>query len=145
MTETLDRDELIGLLNSLGSEDDAEALAAARRAQALVAGAGVSWDELLVPEESAEEDRELDEEPTEAEEEPTEAEEEPAEAEEEPPAEAAEKNAESLALIGKLLARKDISQELREELEGYKADIAEGDFTEADRTYLRAVSQRLKK
>ena len=138
MTETLDRDELIGLLNSLGSEDDAEALAAARRAQALVAEAGVSWDELLVPEESAEEDRELDEEPTEAEEEPTEA-------EEEPPAEAAEKNAESLALIGKLLARKDISQELREELEGYKADIAEGDFTEADRKYLRAVSQRLKK
>lgn len=131
MTETLDRDELIGLLNSLGSEDDAEALAAARRAQALVAEAGVSWDELLVPEESAEEDRELDEEPTEA--------------EEEPPAEAAEKNAESLALIGKLLARKDISQELREELEGYKADIAEGDFTEADRKYLRAVSQRLKK
>ena len=96
---------------------------------ALVAAAGVSWDELLVPEESAEEDRELDEEPTEAEEEPTEA-------EEEPPAEAAEKNAESLALIGKLLARKDISQELREELEGYKADIAEGDFTEADRKYL---------
>lgn len=131
MTETLDRDELIGLLNSLGSEDDAEALAAARRAQALVSEAGVSWDELLVPEESAEEDRELDEEPTEA--------------EEEPPAEAAEKNAESLALIGKLLARKDISQELREELEGYKADIAEGDFTEADRKYLRAVSQRLKK
>lgn len=131
MTETLDRDELIGLLNSLGSEDDAEALAAARRAQALVAEAGVSWDELLVPEESAEEDRELDEEPTEA--------------EEEPPAEAAEKNAESLALIGKLLARKDISQELRDELEGYKADIAEGDFTEADRKYLRAVSQRLKK
>ena len=125
MTETLDRDELIGLLNSLGSEDDAEALAAARRAQALVSEAGVSWDELLVPEESA------DEEPTEA--------------EEEPPAEAAEKNAESLALIGKLLARKDISQELREELEGYKADIAEGDFTEADRKYLRAVSQRLKK
>ena len=138
MTETLDRDELIGLLNSLGSEDDAEALAAARRARALVSEAGVSWDELLVPEESAEEDRELDEEPTEAEEEPTEA-------EEEPPAEAAEKNAESLALIGKLLARKDISQELREELEGYKADIAEGDFTEADRKYLRAVSQRLKK
>ena len=131
MTETLDRDELIGLLNSLGREDDAEALAAARRAQALVSEAGVSWDELLVPEESAEEDRELDEEPTEA--------------EEEPPAEAAEKNAESLALIGKLLARKDISQELREELEGYKADIAEGDFTEADRKYLRAVSQRLKK
>lgn len=139
MTETLDRDELIGLLNSLGSEDDAEALAAARRARALVSEAGVSWDELLVPEESAEEDRELEEEPTEAEEKP------PAEAEEEPPAEAAEKNAESLALIGKLLARKDISQELREELEGYKADIAEGDFTEADRKYLRAVSQRLKK
>ena len=132
MTETLDRDALVALLDQLGSEDDAEALAAARRAQALLNEAGVSWDELLMPEEPAEEeDRALDEEPSEA--------------VEKPPGEVTEKNAESLALIGKLLARKDISQELRDELEGYKTDIAEGEFTEADRKYLRAVTQRLSK
>ncbi len=131
MTDALDRDELIGLLNKLGSEDDAEALAAARQAQTLVAEAGTSWAELLAPEAPAEEAPEPDEEQSEAEEEPT--------------GEAGEKNAESLALIGKLLARKDISQELRDELAGYKTDIAEGEFTEADRKYLRAVHQRLSK
>ncbi|MCH9000774.1 MAG: hypothetical protein IID48_21270 [Proteobacteria bacterium] len=63
----------------------------------------------------------------------------------EPAAKTAGKNAESLTLIGKLLAKSGISQDLREELEGYKADIAEGDFGEADRRYLKAISARLLK
>lgn len=170
MTELLDRDELIGLLNRLGSEDDEEALRAARQAHAQIAAAGASWADLLVPDNPAQESaQESAEEPTEeSAEEPTEEPteepvEEPADEsdeseetdepateadeadEDEPPGQATEKNAESLALIGELLARKDISAELRAELAGYKTDIAEGDFLEADRKYLRAVRQRLKK
>ena len=138
MPDTLQRDELIALLDRLGSEDDAEALEAARQAHARIAAAGVSWEDLLVPQDSADEAAE-DSEEADAEEEEADA------AEDEPPGTAAEKNAESLALIRQLLARKDISEELRAELEGYKTDIAEGEFIEADRKYLRAVHKRLKK
>jgi hypothetical protein len=80
---------------------------------------------------------------------------EPEAVEDEPPAEragaegagakGAEKDTESLALIGELLARSDISEELRAELDGYKTDIAEGEFVAADRRYLRAIRKRLSK
>jgi hypothetical protein len=48
-------------------------------------------------------------------------------------------------MIGELLAKSGISEDLREELKSYKTDIAEGEFQEADRRYLRAVHQRLSK
>jgi hypothetical protein len=54
-------------------------------------------------------------------------------------------NADSLALIDKLLARRGISEDLREELTGYKDDIAGGEFADADRRYLRALGKRLSK
>ena len=62
----------------------------------------------------------------------------------ETPAEMAEKNAASLALIDKLLAKSDISDSFREELDEYKKDIASGDFMEADRRYVAALHKRLK-
>ena len=136
MTETLQRDDLLALLNRLGSEDDAEVLQAARQAHDRIVAAGASWEDLLVPEDSEDDAAEDSEEADEPE---------VAAADDEPPAGGGDGDAESLALIGELLARKDISQELREELEGYKADIAEGEFVAADRRYLRAVHQRLKK
>lgn len=140
MTETLRRDELIALLDRLGSVDDADALEAARQAHACVSAAGLSWEDVLVPQDSADE---AAEERADADDEDADDEEADA-AEDESPGAAADKNAASLALIGKLLARKDISEELRAELEGYKTDIAEGEFIEADRKYLRAVDKRLK-
>jgi ribosomal protein L12E/L44/L45/RPP1/RPP2 len=141
MTELLNRDELIALLNRLGGDEDEEVLQAARQAHSQIAAAGVSWEDLLVPEEPDEEspepeDQELEEEEDEEEEE---------EEEDGSPAEPAGTDADSLALIGKLLARSDISAELRAELEDYKADIAEGEFLAADRRYLRAVHERLSK
>ena len=139
MTETLNRDELIALLRGLGSDEDAEVLEAAHQAHAQITAAGMSWADLLVPDEPAAEPADQSDEADETDEPATEAE------EDEPPGQATEKNAESLALIGELLARKDISAELRAELAGYKTDIAEGEFVEADRRYLRAVRQRLKK
>jgi len=136
MPDTLQRDELIALLSRLGSADDAEVLQAARQAQAQVSAAGLSWDDLLAPPDSADEPAEDSDEADE----PA-----PEAAEEETPAATGDGDTESLALIARLLARKDISRELRDELEGYKADIAAGEFLEADRRYLRAVHQRLRK
>jgi len=52
-------------------------------------------------------------------------------------------DAESLALIEKLLARPAASEAFRREMEDYKSDIAEGAFTDADRKYLHALHKRL--
>jgi hypothetical protein len=133
MTGRLDRDELISLLETLGSDNDEEALAAARVLDTKVAAAGSAWDELLAPAVGADSEDtsgagydmgdlgNLDE----------------------LPAEAAAKNSESLALIEKLLAKPDNSDEFRQELEDYKSDIAAGEFTDADHRYLRALCKRL--
>ncbi len=161
MTEMLRRDELIAILNRLGSDEDEEVLEAARQAHARIAASGMSWEDLLEPDgpaaesdEAAAESDEADDESDEADDESDEADEtedgELEAGEDESPAERAgaegkEKDTESLALIGELLARSDISEELRAELEGYKTDIAEGEFVAADRRYLRAIHQRLSK
>ncbi len=132
MSDGLDRDELISLLETLGSENDEEALAAARVLHGKVSAAGVTWDALLAersggPEDESEEEAtgldlgDLDK----------------------LPGDSAAKNAESLKLIGKLLAKSDISEDLRRELEDYKTDIAENDFSDSDHRYLRALCKRL--
>ena len=46
-------------------------------------------------------------------------------------------------LIDTLLARGDLSEDTRDELVGYKQDIAEGEFTAADSQYLQALAKRL--
>lgn len=144
MTEPLERDALIGLLKKLGGDEDEEVLTAARAVHARIAAAGMDWEDLLVPDREEADEEDTDEGEAEADREP-EAEEEPDGEPDEPPGEQAKKNAESLKLIDKLLARSGISAELREELKGYKADIAEGEFTERDRRYLRALAERLVK
>ena len=133
MTGRLDRDELVSLLETLGSENDEEALAAARVLDTKVKAAGTDWSALLLPTIGADgEDTgaagydlgdlgNLDE----------------------LPQDAAAKNAESLALIDKLLTKGDNSEEFRQELEDYKADIAAGEFTDGDHRYLRALCKRL--
>jgi hypothetical protein len=55
------------------------------------------------------------------------------------------KDVESLALIEKLLAKSHISKDLREELKGYKTNIAEREFDARDRRYISAVHKRLSK
>ena len=131
----LDRAELISLLETLGSENDEEVLAAARVLDTKVSAAGTSWNVLLAAEIGA----------------ATSAAEAAAEADDEAapslsndlPADAAAKNAESLALIDRLLARGGHSDAFREELDGYKADIAAGEMTDADHSYVRALYKRL--
>ncbi|MGE5766349.1 MAG: hypothetical protein ACM35H_04125 [Bacteroidota bacterium] len=127
----LDRAELISLLETLGSEDDQEVLAAARVLDTKVTAAGTSWNLLLAAGIGAEAGDAVED------------------FEEAPdpgadlPADAAGRNAESLAIIGRLLARGGHSDALREELEGYKADISAGEFTDRDHSYLRALQKRL--
>ena len=155
MTETLDRDELAALLARLGDDDDAAALRAAREAHARVAAAGLSWAALLAPADDADAEDALEvadvadaADAADADDAADAGEADEADAAGEVGAAGAEgagTDAESLALIGQLLARRDVSQELRDELDGYKADIAAGEFTEADRRYLRAMHRRLSK
>ncbi|GAB4394181.1 MAG: hypothetical protein Tsb0032_16960 [Kiloniellaceae bacterium] len=131
MTGRLDRDELISLLETLGSENDEEALAAARVLDTKVKAAETDWSALLQPAIGSDSEAaggydlgdlgNLDE----------------------LPADASARNAESLALIDKLLGKADNSEEFRQELEDYKADIAAGEFTDSDHRYIRALCKRL--
>ena len=143
MTEPLDRSVVIDLLTRMGSDKDEEVLESARQAHALVTAAGVSWEELLVPDRS--EDDDDDEDYDDEDDEDLDDDAEDQDPVEESPAEAAERNAESLKLIDRLLGKSGTSDALREELEGYKADILDGEFEESDRRYLRALSERLSK
>ena len=168
MTEPLKRDEVVGLLERLGSEPDEEVLEAARQVHARITAAGMTWDDLLVPDQAdsvtddsddtgdtddiGDADDADDAEDTDDTDDTDDADdaddagyEDPDDESAEPATEAAGKNAESLTLIDKLLAKSGISQDLREELKGYKADIAEGDFGDGDRRYLRAINARLSK
>ena len=163
MAGDLDRDGIIALLESLGSERDEDVVEAAREIHAQVTAAGVTWDALLAPDAAAEDEapggtaEEEDEdaagrvEESEDAAEPAEADGEDArfaEADGEDAAPAAPRdpgNKESLALIARLLAKSDISKDMRQELQGYKEDIAEGEFEDMDRKYLRALHARLTK
>ncbi|MGF1592440.1 MAG: hypothetical protein ACFCUW_04125 [Kiloniellaceae bacterium] len=141
MTDGLDRAELISLLETLGSDNDEEVLAAARVLDTKVAAAGTSWSVLLASGIGLD-DEDDDEDGDGAPEEDDEAEE-PDGAGSGLPADAAAKNAETLALINKLLSRGGHSNDLRQELEDYKTDIAEGEFTDRDHKYIRALYKRL--
>jgi hypothetical protein len=173
MAGDLDRDGIIGLLESLGSERDEDVLEAAREIHAQVTAAGVTWDALLAPDAAADDEapggtavaaafeegtaEEEDEDAAGREEadgkdaEPAEADGEDAKFAEADGEDAAPTptrdrgNKESLALIARLLAKSDISKDMREELQGYKEDIAEGEFEDMDRKYLRALHARLTK
>lgn len=136
MTDAMDRDELIGLLGQLGDDNDQTVLAAARAVHAKVAAAGQTWDALLTrPSAAANDDI------------PSEAD--LADDDEGDAAPTAggptPDDTEALRLIERLLQGKEISEDLRRELEDYKADIAAGEFADGDRRYLKALHQRLSK
>ena len=144
----MDRSEFLKLCERLGSPDDREVLETARAITAELEKSGMTWDEALAPDETPASatpedvaDANLPDDDPEA----------PAEtpavppAMDEDPAETAAANARSLALIEKLLARGDLSEELREDLESYKDDIKSGSLDRADRAYLEFLADRLGK
>ena len=167
MTEPPRRDDVIELLNRLGSDRDEDVLEAAREVHARITAAGASWEELLVPDGGvAENDDDIDDidddaddadddtdddtadtdDADDADDDTDDAEfPDPEDATTRPAGAAGAKHADSIALIDKLLAKSDISSDMREELEGYKTDIAAGEFDTRDRRYVSAVYKRLSK
>ena len=147
MTEPPRRDEVIELLNRLGSDQDEDVLEAAREVHARITAAGTTWEELLVPDSAAaDDDDDIDDDTDDTDDHIDDAEFlDPEDATTRPAGAAGAKHADSIALIDKLLAKSDISSDMREELEGYKTDIAAGEFDTRDRRYVSAVYKRLSK
>ena len=116
MTE-IDRDRIVRLLQRLGEPDDGRVSAAAKELSDLVKDAGVDWNDLLILN--------------------------PGRADAEVEVSAGLENTDALSLIEGLLARSDVSETTRDELSGYKEDVAAGEFTDDDLRYLQALKARL--
>ena len=141
MSVTLERKQVIELLDKLGSDQDEDALAAARTLHNQIAESGMSWDDLLVGDRpEVEQKAPVDTSPSEGEE------------NDDIEKETAKSNIEftgdetqTLVLIEELLGRDGVSSEFREELEEYKTDISDGIFDSSDHRYVHAVYARLTK
>lgn len=144
----LDRDSFIAMLERLGAADDEDALRAAREVHAAVTANGLSWNDLLYPVEPPVEVAPVAEhyEPGDADDavasanghgETAEA---AAAAILAPPPAAL---AEDAKIIDRLLTRKNLSRDLRDELDELKRDIHEGQFAKMDSDYIRALARRL--
>ena len=127
MLANLDRQKFIDLLDRLGDQSDDEALTAARDLHAQLVVSGLTWDDLLLPEEPDLESEEPD-----------------LESEVGKFLLSEEENKEALALISQI-TEFGVSKETREELEDYKTDINDGEFEQMDLSYLRALHKRLAK
>jgi hypothetical protein len=122
----MDRDSFIALLNKLGDGDDASCLAAAREIHQRMQTANLKWSDLLLPM-GGRDDDDADE----------------ATDGGEPLDRSAEPITEDFALIDRLLARSDLSEDMRDELTGMREDIGSGEFTARDRKYLQSLEARL--
>lgn len=172
MLVKLNREEFVELLEKLGADDEAEVLSAARDVHARITVSGLHWDDLLVPEDGGApedggtpadeedddddlsgdwddddqgaddmgaddtddddlDDGDLDDDVMDAD-----------DLEDTPLAD--EDAAEAHTLIDGLI-KQGVSATTREELDGYKEDIAEGEFEASDLNYLRALAKRLGK
>ena len=150
MSEPLEPNQVIELLDKLGSEQDQDVLAAARLLHSQIADSGMSWEDLLVGDEPEDEDELEDEYDLEDEddgEESFEADDydDTADETDDPDATFTVDETRTLSLIEKLLVRRDLSVELREELEEYKTDISDGEFETSDHRYVQALYARLTK
>jgi len=132
MTENIDREELIGLLGALSAEKDEDVLSTAREIHSKVTGAGHDWNDLLVGDDD--DDDEHDQPVSMADSEP----------ESEAPSGDVPDDAETLSLIERILQIPGVSEALREELEGYREDISEGEMEAMDRRYLQSLFERMK-
>jgi hypothetical protein len=127
----LDRAALIELLGQLGAQDDGTVLQAGRELHRKVHDAGATWEELIRTEPPLGEVRT---DPVPADRKPTE--------DHPPPSPPPDRN-ETARLIERLLARKDLSTNLREELAEMKRALADGSLDVMDTRYIRALAKRL--
>jgi len=143
MDNTPDRESVIELLEKLGEPEDTEVLAVARDLHGMISNSGLTWDDLLVPDADAAAASDTYDDLDEEDEDEDEDGEATTESEFDDQVVPSGEAGDDAKLIARLLERKEISTALREELEGYKEDIKEGDFTSADRQYLKALRNRL--
>ncbi len=128
-----DRDRLIATLDRLGSVEDAEALAAARAADAMLKQENLTWDALIArPGDAA---RPFDDVEDDA----------PGHvhAGDEAVAAPVGDTAADIAEIDRLLALSTLSEDTRTMLEDLKSDAKEGVFSAADRRYVQGLQRRL--
>ena len=144
MSEPLERNQVIELLDKLGSEQDQDVLSAARLLHSQIADSGMSWEDLLVGDEPEDED-ELEDEYDGEESFEADDYDDTADETDDPDATFTVDETRTLSLIEKLLVRRDLSVELREELEEYKTDISDGEFETSDHRYVQALYARLTK
>ena len=141
MSVTLERNQVMELLDKLGSEQDEDVLAAARMLHSQITESGMGWEDLLVGDEpEVEEEAQANSLPDEGD-----KNDDIAEDTVEPDTRFTGDETQTLSLIEKLLARDGISSEFREELEEYKIDISDGSFESGDHHYVHAVYARLTK
>jgi len=140
-SQELDRDNIIRLLNQLGSDNDEEIMTSARALHTQVSDANVDWNDLLVGLSEPETETEPETEP----ETETETDEDPQENEVSGDNNKGKtlNDSEATKIIDKLLSNTYISEYLKEELEDYKIDIAEGELEASDRSYLISLNKRL--
>ena len=103
MSENLNRDKVLYLLDELGSDDDTEVLQAAKELKNNLATAGVTWDDLLLP---YEENENLESSPVSSTEDGSQS----------PKSGDLDFESETIALIDDLLSDSNRSEEMREEL-----------------------------
>jgi hypothetical protein len=119
----LDRNRLAQLLGQLGESRDEIVLMAAREAHRLVSDSGQGWNEVLGGGGSAAPAPEL--------------------ATTMAAATAPGEKSSDQRLVERLLARSDISETLRGDLEDFKRQLASGKLDPMDSDYLRALAKRL--
>jgi hypothetical protein len=127
----LDRAGMIDLLSRLGDASDETALAAARELNRQVGESGRTWDDLLRANLDATADVDIEK---------------PVDEPVETVADGDEPvggKAEVARLIDRLLARKTLSDTLRDDLTEIKGNIADGTFDDMDAKYVRALAKRL--
>ena len=146
MDQKLERETVIELLGRLGDENDDTVLATARSLHAVIQGANVNWNDLLVPDGSVDTGSYEDEEVEDVNVVSASYEDEDEEVEDDEFVQSpVTDSSESMALINKMLNASNVSDALREELQGYKEDISENEFTTSDAAYLKVLVERLKR
>ena len=141
MPADLNRDDIVALLDKLGSADDAETLGAARELNRQVKAAGLSWNDLLAADSDRDDDDDDDDDATGALLDHGDDTVLVAPGADHGALSEADK-AEARQLIDAIGAMK-VSDTTRDELADYAADLLENRMEQMDLRYLRALKKRL--
>ena len=137
MLANLDRKKFLELLNTLGDDDREKVLAAAKDLHAQVVVAGISWENLLVPD--AEQNK------SDTTNEPEEEQTRSSTGSESDNKELSQEEREEALFLIKKISELNVSSETIKDMEDYKIEIEDEDgiFETMDLQYLRSLCNRL--